>query len=161
MFIAPLLAAFALVQSDAPAGEPTDAERASIEACVTAARVASEDAMSCAGRVASACMDQPGGDTTVGMVMCSAREHAIWDERLNTAYRAFRAALDDAYSQNRREAVLIAQRAWIRYRDAECAQQALQFEGGTLASVISAGCYLQMTAERALELEIQLEEANL
>ncbi|MEO1038272.1 MAG: lysozyme inhibitor LprI family protein [Pseudomonadota bacterium] len=137
------------------------ADRAIVGACVAAARARAEDASACVGRVASPCMERPGGDTTVGMVTCAGREHAIWDERLNAAYRALRQALDHEYAQNRREALLIAQRAWIRYRDAECSQQALQFEGGTLASVISTSCYLEMTAERALELEAQLEDADL
>ena len=52
----------------------------------------------------------------------------------------------------RRAQLLEAQRAWIKYRDANCAFY-YDPDGGTLARVNANSCMLTATAERARELE--------
>ena len=85
----------------------------------------------------------------------------LWDDKLNMHYGDLRVVLRQKDATNRREALLTAQRAWMAFRDAECAQSSLLFEGGTLARVVHVGCVNQMTAERAIELENQLFEARM
>lgn len=97
----------------------------------------------------SKCMDASGG-VTVEMLNCIAGEMATQDARLNTAYSDVRSEL----SEERREALLAAQRLWISYRDANCNFYATA--GGTLAQVVSNDCFLQETTERAAELENML-----
>ena len=92
---------------------------------------------------------RPGGETTVGMITCIGEEYEVWDARLNDVYRALRPNLSEAASAALREAQL----AWIASRDADCALDALQFEGGTMGRVIAADCMMTLTAKRTLQLE--------
>ena len=43
----------------------------------------------CIGRAAAACMEQPGGSSTVAMGFCLDQELAYWDDMLNDAYGQF------------------------------------------------------------------------
>ena len=141
--------------------EPSDLDRAYLMAC--APKSAQILAVSgCIGMVSSVCQEtEDEGYTTYGMGVCSQRELAIWDERLNAAYSTLIANYrSDASLVNRATALQDAQRLWISYRDAECAQEALVFEGGTAAGIIYAGCLVHFTARRALDLEIQQLEPN-
>ncbi len=118
----------------------------------------------CIGAAAEMCMEQSdGGYATVGMASCVSAETEIWDELLNTVYGDLRAdmgALDaDAINsgQSRVEALRDAQRAWIAFRDADCAFNWAIFQEGTMRSLISTGCMLDMTSDRVLELHSHLE----
>ena len=52
----------------------------------------------------------------------------------------------------RAEKLLEAQRAWIVYRDAECALDYAEWGAGSMRNIAHADCRLQMTAERTIEL---------
>jgi len=102
----------------------------------------------CIGVASTACQEEPDGQTTIGMVACSARERAWWDEMLNHNY----ATLQDALDAETFEALRLAQRNWIAFRDTECSFQYTYWREGTIRSLYGASCQLQMTAERALAL---------
>lgn len=95
----------------------------------------------------SACMDKSGG-VTVTMIDCIAEETERQDARLNKAYKALMASL----SAPRKKQLQEAQRAWLKFRDGNC-----DFyhdpDGGTLARVSANDCVMNMTAQRARELE--------
>jgi len=95
----------------------------------------------------SRCMDQADG-VTYPMLDCIADEMKTQDARLNGAYQALRGSL----SAERKQALLTAQRLWIKYRDANC-----DFyndpEGGSYQRLLANECMLRETAERAKELE--------
>ena len=93
------------------------------------------------------CMDKAGG-TTFGMIECISTEGQRQDAQLNKAYKALMAELPPP----RRAQLLEAQRAWIKYRDANCAFY-YDPDGGTLARVNANSCMLTATADRAHELE--------
>ena len=131
---------------------PAQTDEGRLEACL---------AESCIGVVSSACQEDPGGYTTYGMMECERREHDLWDQRLNTAYRDMRAQMAERGQETRRDALQTAQRLWIEYRQAECVQRGLAYEGGTMAGLVHNSCYNHFTARRALELEGQLSELNL
>ena len=95
----------------------------------------------------TACMDKAGG-TTFGMIECISTETQHQDGQLNKAYKALMAELLPA----RKAQLLEAQRAWIKYRDANCAFHD-DPDGGTLARVNANSCMLTATAGRARELE--------
>jgi len=101
----------------------------------------------CVGVVSSSCIAEEGGDTTMGMVQCYAREHAAWDGQLNAVYRRLRQGDDGGESALQR-----AQRAWITFRDANCEAMTLPYSGGSLRSVLHASCMADMTAHRTIEL---------
>lgn len=88
------------------------------------------------------CMNASGG-VTVNMLNCIADGMATQDARLNGAYSKARSEL----SEQRRDALLNAQRRWIEYRDANCGFYATA--AGTIAQVISNECYLRETIHRA------------
>ena len=94
------------------------------------------------------CLDQPGGQTTYGMIQCTAEELKVQDGRLNQAYRVAMADLND----RQKARLKTAQRAWIAFRDADCAAQ-FDEDWGTLSRVTANMCVLQRTVERTLELE--------
>ncbi|WP_027994660.1 lysozyme inhibitor LprI family protein [Simplicispira psychrophila] len=93
------------------------------------------------------CMDQSGG-VTVGMIDCTTAETSRQDARLNRAYKTAMAA----QSPERRKQLQTAQRAWIKFRDANC-----DFyndpDGGSMARVSANQCMLTSTANRAQEIE--------
>lgn len=115
-------------------------------------------ALCCFTRVASAddvgltkqfsvCMDKSGG-VTVEMLNCIGTETNLQDTRLNKAYKEVMAQL----SPSRKKQLQDAQRAWVKYRDANCNFYA-DPDGGTMASVSSNDCFMSATASRAKELE--------
>lgn len=95
----------------------------------------------------AACMDKSNA-TTMDMIGCITAENQRQDVQLNKAYKAFMAEL----LPPRRAQLQDAQRAWIKFRDANCAFYA-DPDGGTLAWVNANSCMLSATAERARELE--------
>jgi uncharacterized protein YecT (DUF1311 family) len=96
------------------------------------------------------CMEKPENSTTYGILKCGEAEIAFQDARLNRAYKADMADLAD--SPNGKAALLKAQRAWIAFRDADCAT-VRALSGGTIAPIYVQNCYLQHTARRAQALE--------
>ncbi|MCD9031772.1 lysozyme inhibitor LprI family protein [Luteimonas sp. Y-2-2-4F] len=93
------------------------------------------------------CMGSSGGVTSQ-MLDCIVEEHSRQDARLDEAYRDLAGNLVG----DRKEALLAAQRLWVRYRDANCEVYAYP-DGGTAAAIHEASCGLEMTARRAKELE--------
>lgn len=138
---------------------PTAADRAVIDKCLADARKTKALPESCIGAVQKPCLDSPDGQSTLGMRECSNREMAVWDERLNKAYKAF---LDqngdtDAERDGRKvkgaDLIRDAERAWLTFRDKQCDVTGLPMEGGTGAYVLIDDCYLDLTADHALWLE--------
>jgi uncharacterized protein YecT (DUF1311 family) len=93
------------------------------------------------------CMDKSDG-VTMGMIECITAEHQRQDGRLNKIYKAVMAELPPP----RKKQLQTAQRAWLNYRDANCAFYD-DPDGGTLARVNANDCMMTTTAERARELE--------
>lgn len=93
------------------------------------------------------CMDKYAG-TTVGMIDCITAETKRQDAQLNKAYKALMVKL----SAPRKAQLQEAQRAWIKYRDANCGFY-YDPDGGTLAAVNANDCVMSATASRARELE--------
>lgn len=56
-------------------------------------------------------------------------------------------------SAARKQKLILAQRAWINFRNANCEFERSQFEGGTMAPAIQAGCLAQLTKTRTTQLE--------
>lgn len=95
----------------------------------------------------TACMDS--ANTTVAMGHCIKTETTQQDARLNKAYKGLMGKLDDAQKKRLRG----VQRNWISYRDANCQFHGSAYAGGTLAGVAAGTCLMDMTRERAAELE--------
>lgn len=125
-------------------------------------------ARACIGIGAGACMDQsPDGQTTVGMMVCLLAESDLWDRLLNQEYAAARARAQGADDAERpyfpEYAVRVtqlrdAQRAWIAFRDANCAMEYGAWGAGSMRQIAGADCQLRMTAERTIDLMTYLSE---
>lgn len=122
-------------------------------------------AQACIGEGAATCMDsEADGYTTFGMAACTQAETQTWDDLLNSEYAGLRdrARAMDAGETNpdyavRADALLTAQRAWIAFRDADCALAYTEFGGGSMRRLSASGCHLQMTAERTIDLHFMFE----
>lgn len=93
-----------------------------------------------------ACMENSGGVTSE-MLSCISEETRKQDVQLNQKYKAAMKATPKMRQPKLQE----AQRAWIKFRDADCGFLA-DPNGGTAAAVDSASCLLTATAERAKSL---------
>lgn len=161
--IAGLLAAgLAAAGLAAPAWAEDAAEDARIAGCIAEA---SDDAAraACIGQLAGDCMATgPQAQTTIGMAECLQAEFAVWDRLLNAGYAEVMAAARaadaaDGASGAREDALRIAQRAWIAFRDADCAEEAGIAGSGSIRLIIGPQCMMQHTAERSLDLIAKLQ----
>ncbi|MDD2558727.1 MAG: lysozyme inhibitor LprI family protein [Desulfuromonas sp.] len=93
------------------------------------------------------CIDASGG-ATFKIIDCIKDEHIKQDKRLNAAYKK----LGLQVSPDQKKLLVTAQRLWIQYRDANCSFY-YDPDGGSVARINGVACHLEMTAQRANELE--------
>lgn len=107
----------------------------------------------CLGAASGQCQALPGGSTTPGIADCIGAETSVWDKILNEEYQATRAQFRAADPGGAlAQSLLDAQRAWIAYRDAECALTYQRWIGGSIRSIAHANCVMGFTSERAIGL---------
>ena len=94
------------------------------------------------------CLENSNG-VTVEMINCILAETRRQDARLNEIYKRLISRL----ATERKNALVEAQRAWIKFRDANCGFYA-DPEGGSAARVTATECFLNATADRAKELRL-------
>lgn len=148
-----------------------DTDYAPFMAQVDACHAGAEDrrmAEACIGIGARACMEAtPEGGTTLGSMFCLLAERDHWDRLLNREYAAARLRAQGADDAERpyfpEYAVRVtqlrdAQRAWIAFRDAECALQYGVYGAGTMRMIAGADCQMRLTGERALDLARYLND---
>jgi uncharacterized protein YecT (DUF1311 family) len=83
------------------------------------------------------------------MINCILAETRRQDARLNENYKRLISKL----ATERKNALVEAQRAWIKFRDANCGFYA-DPEGGSAARVTAHECFLNATVDRAKELRL-------
>ena len=96
-------------------------------------------------RAADRC-DSP--QTQAEMNVCAAEDFRRADAQLNVAYDRLLKSLDPG----RRAKLQKAERAWLAFRDAQCAYEASEAEGGTMAPMLRAGCLTEVTKMRIAQL---------
>ncbi|MER9305322.1 lysozyme inhibitor LprI family protein [Mesorhizobium sp. M0293] len=82
------------------------------------------------------------------MNICAGEDYQAADARLNTAYQDLISA-DDA---NSKRLLQVAQRAWIAFRDAECAHSTAASEGGSIHPMEVSQCLTRLTNDRVKQL---------
>ncbi|BDB24829.1 hypothetical protein Tamer19_70320 [Cupriavidus sp. TA19] len=92
--------------------------------------------------------------STVDMLDCTAAELRLQDKAVNTTYQDLLRRLEAPRTGQLR----LAQRAWLQFRDANCAYVANP-GGGSAARVAGVTCAAQMTASRTRELRAYADEA--
>ena len=83
------------------------------------------------------------------MTNCILAETNRQDAKLNEQYKKLISKL----SVQRQTALIEAQRAWIRFRDANCGFYN-DPEGGTAAQLVAHECFLKAVVDRAEELKL-------
>ncbi|WP_367717167.1 lysozyme inhibitor LprI family protein [Nitratireductor sp. GISD-1A_MAKvit] len=99
--------------------------------------------------------------TQLDMTQCASEDYRIADAELNARYGAVMRRYES--NEEGRRMLQDAQRAWIRFRDAECALATLSVRGGSIEPMIRAQCLQELTETRARQLEelAQCEEGDL
>lgn len=95
------------------------------------------------------CLASPAGQTMAGMNDCVRVELQAQDARLTRAYQAAILRLE---RPRQKTALQKAQRAWIAFRDADCASY-MDDDWGSISGLQASQCALDRTRERAGELE--------
>jgi len=81
------------------------------------------------------------------------------DERLNAVYRALRAKISEAGKSK----LQAAQQSWLKFRDQECEFETMGTVGGSIHSMVVAGCLTRLTDQRTADLEklVNCQEGDL
>jgi len=113
----------------------------------------------CYGLLTAACIaGEADGQTTQGMAFCIQAEHRYWDEALNREYQAARAELaridatDLPEFAHHADNLRAAQRAWIAFRDAQCALDYSLWGNGSMRLLSGASCQARRTFDRLRDL---------
>lgn len=99
--------------------------------------------------MASAACDS--ADTQTELNQCTAMSYQTADDELNEAYQALAGKLES--NPGSLEKLRVAQRAWIGFRDAECAFESSAVEGGSAQPMVRNGCLAALTKARTERLE--------
>ncbi|MBS9722608.1 lysozyme inhibitor LprI family protein [Tianweitania sp. BSSL-BM11] len=99
--------------------------------------------------------------TQADMTECAGKAYEEADTKLNETYEKVTSRLTDL--PEIKTSLTNAQRAWISFRDAECAFSNAQAGGGTLHGTLINQCLTDMTNQRieALEGYLQCEEGDI
>jgi len=105
--------------------------------------------------------DCDGQTSQAGMSECASRAYKKSDAELNKAYKTILGRLKDDKELTQR--LVAAQRAWVAYRDAECAFSSSMAEGGSAYPMVQAMCLDQQTRARteALHGYLKCKEGDL
>ena len=87
-------------------------------------------------------------DSQQMMTICAGEDYQAADARLNTAYQNLINS-DDA---DGKRLLQVAQRAWITFRDAECAHSTAASEGGSIHAMEVSQCLTRLTNDRIKQL---------
>ncbi|MBD2410039.1 hypothetical protein FACHB389_07620 [Nostoc calcicola FACHB-389] len=84
---------------------------------------------------------------------CSRLSYQNADKKLNAAYQQLVPKLD----RTRKQKLIAAQQAWIKFRDTTCEFERSEYEGGSIAPTIYFGCLENTTKERTQQLQEYLK----
>ena len=91
------------------------------------------------------------------MNICASIAYQNADRKLNQVYRQLLPKL----SASRKQKLISAQQAWIKFRDSSCEFERSAFEGGSIAPMIYSNCLADVTEQRTKDLQRYLEDSDL
>ena len=91
------------------------------------------------------------------MNICASIAYQNADRKLNQVYRQLLPKLSAA----RKQKLISAQQAWIKFRDSSCEFERSAYEGGSMAPMIYGFCLANVTEQRAKDLRRYLEDSDL
>lgn len=87
-------------------------------------------------------------DSQQMMNICANEDYQAADAKLNTAYQDLIGSED----ANGKKLLQTAQRAWIAFRDADCAHTTASSAGGSIHSMVVSQCLTKLTNDRIKQL---------
>ena len=102
---------------------------------------------------AAPALDCNNAASTVDINECAAREKKAVEAKLNAAYQAALKALGDGEGAAAKKALVLAQRAWIKFREADCHALYELWSDGTMRDVVSLNCMRRRAEQRIKELD--------
>lgn len=97
--------------------------------------------------------ESPGN--TLEVRACAQQNFAAKDRQLNNVYQAVLKQLD-SFEDNgpaTKKLLIVSQRRWVEFRDADCAAQQRLYQGGSASAEIYLDCMIKHTEQRIRELE--------
>ncbi|WP_292425356.1 lysozyme inhibitor LprI family protein [Mesorhizobium sp.] len=101
----------------------------------------------------SAATDCAAAKTQADLATCTTKDAASSDVALNAVYKALAGRLSPADLERLRD----AQRAWIPFRDKECAFRTQPYADGSVYSSLVETCKAELTKARLTQLQHQLQ----
>jgi len=104
--------------------------------------------------------------TQTEMTYCAEQDFNAADKALNAQYQTSRKLMKERDSdaepslKGGEDALLKAQRAWVSYRDAQCASYGYQAHGGTMEPMLIYSCRADLTRKRTEELKKLLDTSG-
>ena len=89
---------------------------------------------------------------------CLMRDYEDADAALNAVYKKLVAAVEKNSDKKAKDLLVKSQRAWIPFRDGECAYVADAMRGGSAYNMLYYGCLADMTRERTTQLRAHLDQ---
>ncbi|MCA2642681.1 MULTISPECIES: lysozyme inhibitor LprI family protein [unclassified Microcystis] len=90
------------------------------------------------------------------MNICASIAYQNADRKLNQVYRQLLPKLSAA----RKQKLISAQQAWIKFRDSSCEFERSAYEGGSMAPMIYGFCLADVTEQRTKDLQRYLEDSD-
>jgi uncharacterized protein YecT (DUF1311 family) len=109
-----------------------------------------------AGVAGATAKDCASLQTQTDLTLCAAKYFEEADARLNETFNRLSAKL----GAEERPKLIEAQRAWIKYRDAQCAFETQLTTGGSIHPMEVAQCAAALTKEQTRKLERQINCAG-
>lgn len=97
--------------------------------------------------------------TQADMTICAGKDYEKADKKLNAEYQKLRKLVTErdrtanAGGKGAADALVTAQRAWVAFRDANCALSGFQARGGSMEPMLISSCLADMSRKRAEELK--------
>ena len=90
------------------------------------------------------------------MNICASIAYQNADRKLNQVYRQLLPKL----SASRKQKLISAQQAWIKFRDSSCEFETSAYEGGSIAPMIYSNCLADVTEQGTKDLQRYLEDSD-
>ncbi|MEH1841685.1 MAG: lysozyme inhibitor LprI family protein [Nostoc sp.] len=91
--------------------------------------------------------------TQIAINECAKLSYQKEDKKLNQVYQQLLSTLETS----RKQKLIAAQQAWLKFRDTNCEFERSKYEGGSIAPSIYSGCLENITKLRTQELQEYLK----
>ncbi len=94
--------------------------------------------------------------TQLEMNQAAAANFKKADVELNEVYKQLMTMLDKKEKQQ----LIIAEKAWLKFRDSHCKFEAQQYDGGSIQPLIYSTCLEDLTKKRIAEIKASIKSRN-